>query len=303
MEENYLAKWLNNELSEQERLVFEQSEEYATYQKIKEATTNLYPPKFDQDLAWDRFKNENLVQADKVRALHPFKPFLWVAATITLLITGAFLFLSTLNTTISTSYAQRETVLLPDDSEVVLNADSQLKYHKASWDESRSLVLNGEAYFKVAKGKTFSVTTDEGIVKVLGTQFNVNQRKGFFEVVCYEGLVSVTYNQKEIKLPAGSGFKVVGGQIEQQTGLEVQAPSWLADRSSFNSIPLKMVLEELERQYDLIVETKNVNLEQRFTGSFHNTNLESALKSIGIPTQLKYELAEGKVLFYETENP
>jgi ferric-dicitrate binding protein FerR (iron transport regulator) len=47
-----------------------------------------------------------------------------------------------------------------------------------------------EAYFQVKKGQTFSVNTTDGVVKVLGTHFNVKQRKNYFEVNCFEGLVS-----------------------------------------------------------------------------------------------------------------
>ena len=43
---------------------------------------------------------------------------------------------------------------LPDHSEVVLNADSEITYKKSNWDTNRKLELQGEAYFKVAKGKT-----------------------------------------------------------------------------------------------------------------------------------------------------
>jgi ferric-dicitrate binding protein FerR (iron transport regulator) len=39
-----------------------------------------------------------------------------------------------------------------------------------------------EAYFQVKKGQTFSVNTTDGVVKVLGTHFNVKQRKNYFEV-------------------------------------------------------------------------------------------------------------------------
>ena len=34
MQENYLAKWLNNDLSEEELAVFKKSAEYASYEKL-----------------------------------------------------------------------------------------------------------------------------------------------------------------------------------------------------------------------------------------------------------------------------
>ena len=41
MQENYLAKWLNNELSEAELSEFKKSDEYATYQRILDTSNTL----------------------------------------------------------------------------------------------------------------------------------------------------------------------------------------------------------------------------------------------------------------------
>jgi ferric-dicitrate binding protein FerR (iron transport regulator) len=53
----------------------------------------------------------------------------------------------------------------------------------------------------------FSVNTTAGVITVLGTQFNVKERN-YFEVHCYEGLVSVTHNNETIKLPPGKHFEL-----------------------------------------------------------------------------------------------
>jgi len=47
MQENYLAKWLNNELTEVELAEFKKSDEYASYKRILEATNTLEAPDFD----------------------------------------------------------------------------------------------------------------------------------------------------------------------------------------------------------------------------------------------------------------
>jgi len=51
------------------------------------------------------------------------------------------------------------------------------------------------------------------------------------------------------------------------------------------------------------VKTENVNLEQLFTGSFSNTNINLALQSISTPSQIKYELEGNNVLFYAENAP
>jgi ferric-dicitrate binding protein FerR (iron transport regulator) len=193
--------------------------------------------------------------------------------------------------------------VLPDSSEIILNADSQLSYSEKNWDEERNISLKGEAFFKVAKGKKFTVTTDQGTVTVLGTQFNVAQRKGFFEATCFEGLVSVTYDGKEIKLPAGNSFLSINGKITQSKAAINGTPSWLKKESTFKSIPLTYVFDEFERQHNTTIETKNIDIAQLFTGTFSNTDKELALRSICAPLQIKFKLEGNKVLFYGESAP
>ena len=302
MQENYLAKWLSGELSEQELREFEASEAYASFQKLKEASSGLQAPDFDVDQALLRFKEEHMAEAPKVISLNPFRKFLRVAAVIAVLLTGSYFYINSLNEKVTTGFAERSEVILPDNSELFLNADSRISYSEKNWDNQRNIKLDGEAFFKVAKGKKFTVSTEQGTVTVLGTQFNVENRKGIFEVTCYEGLVSVTHNGKEIKLPAGNSYVVINGK--QVTGTpEGTQPSWMNNESSFESIPLKYVFAELERQFDVQVNTENINTDLLFTGSFNNTDLNMALKSISTPSQTRYKVEGDNVLFYAGNTP
>lgn len=303
MQENYLAKWLNGELSDKELAEFKASAEYASYQKLKEVSSTLKAPDFDVDQALAHLKEERIGTAPKVITLSPFKKFLRVAAVIALLLAGSYFYVNTLNETVSTELAQRTEVTLPDASEIFLNAESQVSYSKKNWDKQRDVKLKGEAFFKVSKGKKFTVSTDHGTVAVLGTQFNVENRQNFFEVTCYEGLVSVTYQGVETKLPAGTSFMAINGEIMESPMPEGDVPAWMNNESSFERIPLKYVLAELERQFNVKVSTKNVNTEIYFTGTFNNTDLDMALKSISTPSQIKYRVEGDNVLFYAGNTP
>jgi len=303
MQENYLAKWLNNELTEAELAEFEKSDEYASYQRILEASSTLEAPSFNVESALEAIKNRRTLQESKVVQLKPFKRFLRVAAAVIIIMVGSYFYLNTLNDTISTQYAENKEVVLPDSSEILLNADSEISYSAKKWDKERTINLDGEAFFKVAKGKRFTVSTDHGTVAVLGTQFNVENRKGFFEVTCFEGLVSVTFNNKETKLPAGTSFMVIEGEVIATEKPNTTTPSWMNNESTFRSIPLKYVLDEFQRQHNVQVETRNVDINKLFTGTFSNTNTDLALKSISVPSQIKFKLEGTKVLFYAENAP
>ena len=138
---------------------------------------------------------------------------------------------------------------------------------------------------------------------MLGTQFNVEQREDYFEVSCYEGLVSVTFNNTTHKLPAGNSIRILDGRTTKSIAPINGQPAWMRNESSFKSVPLYYVLKELERQYGITVTTEKIDTKQLFTGSFSNTDLNLALESISAPTQLLYNINKDKVLIYAENKP
>ncbi|WP_276390502.1 FecR family protein [Eudoraea chungangensis] len=298
MQENYLAKWLANELTEEELELFKKSPEYESYVKLKKASASLKAPDFDSSRVLRAVEARKDKKETKVISIAKHPKLYRYAAAIVILVATSYFYISTLDDKVSTQYAEREQVVLPDQSEIILNADSEISYSKKDWSRKRKIALEGEAFFKVAKGKKFTVHTSQGQVAVLGTQFNVENRKDFFEVSCYEGLVQVSYKGEKIELPAGSSLVVINGSITHTEVPKNASPSWLLNESTFKSIPLLYVLDELERQYDLEISTQNIDLNQAFTGSFSNTSLNLALQSISTPYQIAYSLEGNKVLFY-----
>ena len=296
--EKEILKWLNNELSSEEIKDLKQSENLQTLEKIAHYASQLETPKVDAQAALEAFKIRNhSKKKTKVRTLN-FKAFYRVAAILVVMLTSGYFLFSNNVKSFETQIAQTKTVTLPDNSEVILNSATKLSFNEKKWADERVLTLEGEAYFKVQKGQTFSVNTTSGVVTVLGTQFNVKERKNYFEVNCYEGLVSVTYHNETIKLPPGKTFRVINGAIENVEDFDTQNPSWIQQESSFNKIPLNQVIAELERQYDIKIKIKDVDTSKLFTGSFTHSDKEIALKAVTIPLQLSYSTEGKNIIFY-----
>lgn len=99
-------------------------------------------------------------------------------------------------TVLSTTFAERKTLELPDGSLVELNANSSLRF-KENWNqkEDRTVWLEGEAFFQVKRKPTtkqkFLVVTNDLSVEVLGTAFNVNSRAEKTSVYLQEGKVAL----------------------------------------------------------------------------------------------------------------
>ncbi|SEQ11820.1 FecR family protein [Hyunsoonleella jejuensis] len=291
--EELILKWLNNDLNDQEFEAFKALEDYKDLVKLQ---TNLQHFKADN---YDTSAElENVLSSIKVKSAPKnnwLKPLMRVAAVLAICF-SVYYYTTTLDTTVTTQLAQKTTVELPDASTVSLNAKSLLAYNKNDWKKERDVNLQGEAFFKVAKGSSFNVNTTSGTVTVYGTQFNVKQRDNYFEVICYEGLVGVTYNTKETKLKPGDSFLVIDGKIIAKEKEFRSTPSWLNNESEFKSIPFKQVVAEFERQYEVKVTLMNIDATQLFTGSFTHDNLNVALKSIALPLQVTYSKQNNTII-------
>jgi ferric-dicitrate binding protein FerR (iron transport regulator) len=294
MEQNYfLAKWLNGEITEEELLKNISEDELRSYKKIISATKNLEVPNFNAEKILEKIKSDR--NKPKVKKLNFLKYAYRVAAILAILF-SSYYYISNKTTNYATQLAEKISFELPDNSKVNLNADSEITFKSKKWQKKRELNLKGEAYFSVEKGAKFTVNTAIGSVSVLGTKFNVLARDTYFEVFCYEGLVSVNYNDTIIKVPAGSSYKVLNSISEFSDSLAAKKPSWLEDNSSFTSVPYSYVIKEIERQYNIKVTYDKKYANTLFTGTFTHTDLDTALKAICIPLNLNFTIfSENKV--------
>jgi ferric-dicitrate binding protein FerR (iron transport regulator) len=202
---------------------------------------------------------------------------------------------------IETQLAQKELIELPDSSMVTLNELSDLRFNENTWDKERTVELKGEAFFKVAKGKKFDVQTAQGIVRVLGTQFNVQVTDDVFSVICYEGLVQVVYGDEKIELPAGNAYRVINGNAQAFT-VSVVEPEWLKNMKVFENTSYKIVFKALEDHYNVRIETEGIVGDREFTGAFELDNLENALKAVTKTLNFTYERSgENLVLIRNAE--
>lgn len=303
MDKEYLLKkWLNNDLTPEERKVFLEQDDYESNKAIIDNASAFKASQFNTTADFEDFKKQYHESKEKVKPLNWKSPVLKIASIIVVALTlyTAFYFNNT--TEVKTVASEKTTFELPDASQVTLNSVSEISFGKRSWNSKRAVNLNGEAYFKVSKGNTFDVITSRGTVTVVGTEFNVKQRQNFFYVECYEGIVSVKSDTITRMLRAGDSFKIYNGTFSENHS-NLIAPKWINNSSSFHAIALKDVLSELERQYNIEVTHKGVDTNSLFTGGFTHSNLEQALISITQPMNLNYELnSSNRVVLYENKH-
>ncbi len=281
---NFLARWLNNDLSLEEKVSFEKSADFLKYKKIVKGVDTLKTPSYDKEKLFNGIL-EGIKKETKTIRLVP-KWTIGIAASLLVLI-GVFFFFND-QKEFSTDYGEHITFKLPDGSEVTLNSRSSLKFKKSDWDENRIVTLDGEGFFKVKKGSDFLVKTTSGTVEVLGTQFNVNTQKKFFEVICHTGKVKAIGSNNEVSiLRKGNAFRISDDTVENWK-IETTEPAWLTGETTFRNTPLKQVIISLQNQFNISFDKRNIDENQRFTGSYNNKDIELALKTIFVPMEISF---------------
>lgn len=286
--EVFLAQWLSGELSDNELKTLVSEADFKSFLKIRKGIETYEALEAPTNMSFTKIQEKIAHKPDKVRKLNTNTWLIGIAASIVLFF-GIFSIIEDDIVTIETNFGEQRTIALLDGSEVILNSKSTLTYDKDKWKENRMLTLDGEAYFKVKKGSTFTVNTTNGNVKVLGTQFNVNSVSDYFEVICFEGKVRVhTRAEDVILLPANSVRRINGHAIETWK-TNTTNPTWIDGESSFKSVPLLYVIAALEAQYNIKIDASTIDQSLIYTGSFTHNDLDIALKTVFRSLQIHYE--------------
>ncbi len=288
-DDTFLARWLAGELNDVELEVFRKSdpERYSRLLRIKQQFETIEKPQTDTEAMLQAIlsKDKNNVIQLKPRRRYWLQS---VAAAAVVIILG-LVFLYTRPEQMEAANGATLAFLLPDASAVELNSGSEAVYNKNNWDESREITLEGEAYFKVAKGKKFTVITNLGNIVVTGTRFNVKARGARLDVICYEGSVKIEHDglvtalkpQEAVYLGEGSGQAVVK--------VIDAAPAWLQGEIIFYHESLQDIAGELERKFDVKVQTQYTS-DKTFTGALPANNLSQTLKMIELIYPVKAEI-------------
>lgn len=163
----------------------------------------------------------------------------------------------TINHTLALPYGKTFQLTLSDGTRVWLNADSKITYPDNFSGVTRTVELQGEAYFDVSRDEQhpFIVKTGQFTTTVLGTEFNIRQYKN--EAPCItliKGSVSVKAgNQSVILTPGQSATVSSAGQLVV-ADVDVQPITcWRDGEFYFDNIQLKDIMPEIGRWYKMNV--------------------------------------------------
>jgi transmembrane sensor len=292
-ERNELIGWIN--ASEQNRREFEQTE---SFWNALEILSNH--EKFNSNEGYDDF----IRSLNKDTTIHPlqnqlkyFNYFIRIAASILLVLGISYLtYLITKDNTSTIAYFELITpngshtqLSLTDGTKIWLNAGSKLRYPSKFIGKTRTVYLEGEAYFNVKKDPKhpFIVQTSDVSVKAMGTTFNVKAypKEGSIETTLINGIVIVEGNKNknndlnsiklmpnqkatfiktngklllndyERKVLTKSDIKTLPIKREKESLIVTEGvntelyTSWVENKLMFDNEPFESIALKLERRY------------------------------------------------------
>ncbi len=310
---NILSKHYNSESSSnEEQLVLEWKESNALmYEKMKHIwamSNNISNDKagFDVNETWRQtatrargrsilrnvaYQNAEILSIDNSTKVVPFWRKYAVAASLVgaLLISGAIYWTKYYNPILTFTNANSEvaTLILPDNSKVLVTKGTSISYPKYFRDSVRLVSLTGKANFQITKNKNqpFKIDTGPTVIRVLGTTFDLEANPTYNDLAVVEGLVAL----KDLK--SGFAIKLATGQRALfKNGQITKLPD--ASELNFDEESVFDVLNIVSNYYQKNIYV-NPSLLQKATsskisGSLEGKSFDECLESLSLLLNAKY---------------
>ena len=235
---------------------------------------------------------------------------------------------------VATKNGNRTKIVLPDGSQVWLNAGSNLDYNNSTFNKDlREVSLNGEAYFDVVKNaeKPFIIHTKKMDIRVIGTTFNVRSYSDekFAEAALLKGSIEVTLKDRDQKIVLKPNEKIsvanetpkTDPKPEKVTTVKSNAVpipqivvkeikpnpttniigeiAWTQNKLYLDDQPLEHIGELLERWFGKKVTIANESLKTvRYTAIFENETMEEVLSYLKLSNNFNYRFGTDNVVIY-----
>jgi len=354
--ESLIGKYLNSSILDDERRelvswIEQSNENEMMFNQIREimlvSRLNDENFQFDVHTAFERVRTKIRMSRPIPRFREP-KPrrvitlsYRWAAAAAILLLIGGTLLnqwirqpaeLSAAYQEIVVPLGSRNKVVLPDGSQVNLNAGSTLRYRMDYGVKSRDLWLDGEGFFDVRKSSTpFVVHSGTLQIRAVGTSFNVRaySSDNMVETTLVSGKIEVTGtghhretnecmtllpNQKlivsnassevtertEVKSNETNGLQyavVLKEEFDPVPDISWKDNIWIIDREDLESLSVK-----LERRFDVDIVFADEQLKSfRYNGSLPDLSLEQVLNVMSMVSPVHFSINGKTVVFSENK--
>jgi transmembrane sensor len=308
VEKDSFDKWLKEDVDHKH-----QFEALRSYWELTGSSCDNYEP--DMTLGWEKVSRETVH-----KKVVPFRQksvsiqLLRIAAAVLLLLAGWFvsrLVIDKVGKPESQLFVYRSTdmlkkVQLIDGSVVWLNNNSVISIPVGFNTKSRSLTLEGEAYFEVAKNKKlpFIISAGKTITKVVGTSFNIRAKRNEnkVRVTVYSGTVAFypagNKRATQVLMQGDRGiFKSDSKEIWKELSHVSNDLAWKTGTLQFKNAPISEVCEILSEYFNVKIEVSSAIPDTKvFTGNFHNASLNEILDIIALTLDIEFVKKDNRLV-------
>lgn len=204
---------------------------------------------------------------------------------------------------------QKSSVTLPDGTAVTLNSASRITWRSDYNRKNRTVGLEGEAYFEVAKNEKvpFTVRTDKMDITALGTEFDVKayEEDRHVTATLVKGSIRADFDgQSEILVP--DQYIVVDKTTGKSEVVTAENPEylvpWKNDELLFAGETLEEIALILERMYDMeVVFMDEAAKDFSYTGLIRNSSLHNVLELISGTSPVRYTISGNVIAFSDAD--
>ena len=203
----------------------------------------------------------------------------------------------------SNAPGERTQHVLPDGTQVDLQAGSTLEYPEVFGTEARIVRLEGEAYFAVAHDSDwpFNVLTEDFAVTVLGTQFNVNTKSSFPSVALVDGKVRLSAHASKDAIELTPNQMGLFDKQELSFTSTSFDPNdvigWKDGYLVFREASFDEVVEKLQAWYGVEVAVVNQPVSDwSYTATFKQESLENVLLNMSVLRPFDYRVTNDSLI-------
>lgn len=213
--------------------------------------------------------------------------------------------------TLNVPYGKTHKLLLSDSSFVHLNSGSKIRFPTSFTGKSRTVYLQGEAYFEINHDdkSNFIVNTEHIGISVLGTKFNVSSYPSDLtaETVLLEGSVALSGKKftSQILKPGEMGLWDIDNNEFHRREVEVDDYiAWTKGQFLFHKKPFKEILKVLERKYNVTIKNNYPELNNgRYKGKFDEESIDEVMKTFTESRLFDYYIKDNKIIIEKPKEP
>jgi transmembrane sensor len=304
---------LDNTISPEQKIILDSwrnmtADNERMYQGYKEIQLNLerlYTLRGpDAQRSWEALDKK--IDAQDVKSPVAIKSKLYTrvwfqiaAAVLVILCLLPLVYYNRLDTVENGNNAGIKRIVLPDGTEVSLNASTRIKYRHNFMSNRELKLLEGEVFIHVKSnaGRQFKVKIDDVEALDIGTSFNVSKTENNIAVIVEEGQVALKHRSSDMEVLLSPGkmgiYDVNTKQLSTGNNQDINYKSWIDKKFVFNAVPVAQVADQLEKAYKVPVVIEGMALRDRkLTARLHYQTLDSALAVIS--ASLECKVTKGK---------